>query len=89
MKRYHIIFSGVVQGVGFRFTARGLADRYRLNGWVRNTADGGVETEVEGNAASINNFVDALCREFSVNISGYKKKELLPYGRYEGFNIKF
>jgi hydrogenase maturation factor HypF (carbamoyltransferase family) len=39
----HIVFSGRVQGVGFRFTALNIANRYRLTGHVRNLSNGAVD----------------------------------------------
>ena len=43
MVRKHILFSGRVQGVGFRFTACSLARPLGLTGWVKNCYDGDVE----------------------------------------------
>jgi acylphosphatase len=39
---------GTVQGVGFRFSTEGEADRLGVDGFVRNRPDGTVEVEVEG-----------------------------------------
>jgi acylphosphatase len=39
---------GIVQGVGFRFSTEGEADRIEVGGFVRNLPDGDVEVEVEG-----------------------------------------
>ena len=48
MRRVHVIVSGSVQGVGYRYTARMIADEIGMTGWVRNRRDGTVEAEVEG-----------------------------------------
>ena len=40
-----VIYSGRVQGVGFRFTTRQIASGYEVNGWVKNLPDGRVELE--------------------------------------------
>jgi acylphosphatase len=48
MRRVHVIVSGSVQGVGYRYTARIIADEIGVTGWVRNRRDGTVEAEVEG-----------------------------------------
>ncbi len=40
MIRKHIIFSGCVQGVGFRWRARKAAEMYGVTGWVRNDWNG-------------------------------------------------
>jgi len=44
----HIVVSGHVQGVGFRFKIQQKARQYGLVGWVRNNADGKVEMEIAG-----------------------------------------
>ena len=44
MKLYRIIISGTVQGVGYRYFAKRIADRLNITGWVRNRRDGTVET---------------------------------------------
>ena len=48
IKRYHIIFSGKVQHVGFRLEIEQLALKLQLTGWVKNLENGDVETEVQG-----------------------------------------
>ncbi len=51
---------GAVQGVGFRYTARIVADGLGVAGWVRNRRDGAVEAEVEGDEASVQAMLDWL-----------------------------
>ncbi len=48
LRRAHVIASGRVQGVGFRYEARAYADSLGLSGWVRNRLDGSVEAVFEG-----------------------------------------
>jgi len=43
----HIVFSGRVQGVGFRFTCHQIARRYELTGFVKNLPDGSVELLIQ------------------------------------------
>jgi Acylphosphatases len=45
--RFHAVVTGRVQGIGYRWFVRDAASRLGLNGWVRNTYDGGVELEAE------------------------------------------
>jgi acylphosphatase len=47
-RRAHVVVSGMVQGVGYRYTMRVEALRAGVTGWVRNRGDGSVEAEVEG-----------------------------------------
>jgi acylphosphatase len=46
--RVVVLYSGRVQGVGFRYTVRQLAAGYELTGTVRNLPDGRVELVAEG-----------------------------------------
>ena len=53
MRRVHVIVSGEVQGVGYRYTMRLVAREAGASGWVRNRRDGTVEAEVEGTDAQV------------------------------------
>jgi acylphosphatase len=46
--RMQVIYSGHVQGVGFRYTARAVAAGFEVCGTVRNLPDGRVEVIAEG-----------------------------------------
>lgn len=48
MRRVHVVVTGDVQGVGYRYTLRMIAVDAGVTGWVRNRRDGSVEAEVEG-----------------------------------------
>lgn len=58
--RRRIVVRGRVQGVWFREGARRRAGELGVSGWVRNNADGTVETEVEGPAEDVAVFVSWL-----------------------------
>ena len=51
-KQLHVYFSGNVQGVGFRYATRQMANQYRITGWVKNLTDSRVEMLAEGDRAS-------------------------------------
>jgi acylphosphatase len=49
----HVYIEGHVQGVGFRYFVKEIADRLHLYGWVRNRFDGSVELTAEGSQESL------------------------------------
>ena len=67
-RRVH--YSGQVQGVGFRYTARSLAARFAVAGYVRNSPDGTVELLAEGEPAEIDAFLQALAQR----LQGYVER---------------
>jgi acylphosphatase len=58
--RMHIFYSGFVQGVGFRYTVKGLAAGFEVTGTVRNLPDGRVELAAEGVKAELEAFRRAI-----------------------------
>ena len=54
--RLSIVVKGRVQGVGFRFFTSNHARKHKLTGWVRNSMDGSVEMEVQGEDEKLNLF---------------------------------
>lgn len=68
MERRSIVFSGRVQGVGFRITAQDVARGFEVTGWVRNEDDGSVRMEIQGAPSQIDACVAALERRMSAFI---------------------
>ena len=60
----HVVFSGRVQGVGFRAFVAGEADRIGIDGWVRNRRDGTVEALFSGTAADVEAAIAACLKGF-------------------------
>jgi len=60
----HVVFSGRVQGVGFRAHVEDMAARTGVEGWVRNRRDGTVEAIFAGDAKSVEDTI-AACRNGS------------------------
>ncbi|GAB4150915.1 MAG: acylphosphatase [Planctomycetaceae bacterium] len=63
-----IIYSGRVQGVGFRYTTARIARRYPVTGYVKNLADGTVELVVCGSQSAVQSFLDEIATHFQSNI---------------------
>jgi acylphosphatase len=55
-----IFYSGSVQGVGFRYTAKTVATGFEITGVVRNLPDGRVELAAEGARAELEAFRAAI-----------------------------
>ncbi len=85
----HIVFSGRVQGVGFRFTALNVANRYGLKGYVRNLPDGEVEMLVQGPAEMIDDCIRDLQDSFVGTISHIDIEDVTPDPKLTDFRITF
>lgn len=55
-----ILYSGRVQGVGFRWTVKEIAAGYDVAGSVRNLPDGRVELFAGGEAGEVRAFLEAI-----------------------------
>ena len=85
--RRHIYFSGMVQGVGFRYRARYAADSLGLTGWVRNLWDDRVEMEVQGDEASILKMITELESGHFIHITGMETEERPLEDRESSFRV--
>ena len=74
-KRY--IFTGSVQGVGFRWRARQAASLYDCTGWIRNEWDGSVTMEIQGREADIDKVLEAAREGRFIWIEGIRE-EVIP-----------
>ncbi len=68
--RFHLLWTGTVQGVGFRWTNQNIAREHNVTGWARNLDDGSVEMEFEGTAAQLLRHLEALHKTY--NRRGYR-----------------
>jgi len=53
----HLIISGKVQGVGFRYWMQNLAINNNINGWVKNKSSGDVEVLIIGQEREIQKLI--------------------------------
>ena len=72
MERMTVLYSGRVQGVGFRFTVRQVAQGYDVTGTVRNLPDSRVELIAEGTRAELKAFLDGIATS---ELSGFIAKQ--------------
>jgi acylphosphatase len=86
-RRLHVFFSGSVQGVGFRYTARAVAERFSVHGWVRNRSDGRVELVAEGRGDELESYLAALGDDMSGYIREVERSWEAPTDEFNGFQI--
>ena len=84
IKRARYLFTGIVQGVGFRPFIYRLATRLKLAGFVQNRPDG-VLVEVQGSQAAIDIFFSGVSAELPplANITGCESSEIAVTGDTE------
>ncbi|OYD13814.1 acylphosphatase [candidate division WOR-3 bacterium JGI_Cruoil_03_44_89] len=90
MVRAHMLISGLVQGVCYRWFARKEADSLGLTGYVKNLYDARVEVVVEGERGLIEEFIKMLkvgpsssdVRDLKIEWREYK-------GEFSGFAVRY
>jgi acylphosphatase len=82
-----IIFFGRVQGVGFRYAVKMLAEKHNLVGWVENNDDGSVTLVLGGLKKDIENLINNLKDYFQDNIENIEESVEKDDGLI-GFEIK-
>jgi acylphosphatase len=84
-----IVFSGRVQGVGFRFTVQRIACRYGIRGYVRNLPDGNVEMLAQESAKNVAAMLRDISGTFKANLSDTKIQNVPPNPKYKDFAITY
>jgi len=83
-----IIYSGHVQGVGFRYTAKTVATGFEVTGAIRNLPDGRVELTAEGSPGELEAFRAALR---DAGLAGFIRDEQVKWAdarnEFRGFEI--
>jgi acylphosphatase len=88
MRRRTYYFTGHVQGVGFRFTARGAAAGRGVTGFVRNCPDGRVEMVLEGSDAEMDAVLEGIQADLGRNIHRTACDVGPATGEFERFEIR-
>jgi acylphosphatase len=89
IEQREIYYSGRVQGIGFRYTARATAAGHRVTGFVRNLPDGRVHLIVEGAPAEVQAFIESLQADMGGYIHDAQVSVRPATGRFGGFEIRF
>lgn len=88
-RRLYALFSGLVQGVGFRYTAERAARRFPVTGYVRNLPDGQVELLAEGEEKSLQEFLKVIRGSFHSYVRNIDDRWTEPSGEFKNFAIRF
>ena len=87
--RRRILFSGSVQGVGFRYTTEATAARFGVTGFVRNLDDGRVELVAEGARDEVDRFQLAVEHAMGRHIREAATTDGAATGEFDSFGIAF
>lgn len=83
-----VLYSGRVQGVGFRYTVKTVATGFEVTGTVRNLPDGRVELVAEGRHAELEEFRTAIS---GAGLAGFIRDEQVSWAdaknNFRGFEI--
>lgn len=90
LMRAHVLISGRVQGVSFRWFTQNKAHELGLTGWVRNRGDGRVEAVFEGPEAAVRQAV-RWCHTGNppARVEDIEVTYEAPAGEFKGFRIKY
>jgi acylphosphatase len=88
MHRKTCHFEGRVQGVGFRYTTQNIALQYNVNGYVRNTHDGGVELVMEGPDEEMDHLLESLANRMGGFIRKTEVETSPATGEFQEFGIR-
>nr|WP_202898609.1 acylphosphatase [[Eubacterium] cellulosolvens] len=88
MIRQRLVFTGRVQGVGFRYRAKYLADDLGITGWVMNESDGSVVMEAQGTHEQLYRLIQGVNKGHWVSVEHIDRTNL-PVEEHEYyFDIK-
>ncbi|MEM7697152.1 MAG: acylphosphatase [Verrucomicrobiota bacterium] len=82
------LFTGRVQGVGFRYATKQLAKGFDVVGWVKNLDDGRVELQLMGDEEEIDDFISDLHDSpLGHHIQEQEQRSVPPLSEAKGFTI--
>ena len=85
--RKQYVFTGRVQGVGFRYSAQYIAQSLGITGWVKNEWDGTVVMEAQGTAKELAAMVQKLRTRSFIRID-YVAELTIPVVSELGFHVR-
>jgi len=86
--RIRVVYSGNVQGVGFRATARSLAKGLPVKGFVKNLQDGSVELLAEGDSTDLDSLLERIRSRLSAHIRDAQIERGVAKGEFKDFSVR-
>ena len=86
-QRQEIYFTGRVQGVGFRHTAKMTSRSFEVFGTVQNLPDGRVKMVVEGESGEIEQFILAVAESTYGNVRETHITQSQATGEFSSFDV--
>ena len=87
--RIRVVYSGRVQGVGFRWQVSQVAENFAVTGFVRNLEDGTVELLVEGNLGEVHGMIEAVDQKLKDFWVSKVEDERKGDSHHAGFSIDY
>lgn len=84
-----ILYSGRVQGVGFRQSVSTLAMRQHVDGFVQNLENGKVRLVVEGECGKVDDLLEDVRTLWGHSISDIQITDLQTIGNLVGFSVRY
>ncbi|MCH5376725.1 MAG: acylphosphatase [Planctomycetes bacterium] len=84
-----VIYSGRVQGVGFRWTCQAIARHHPVSGTVKNLIDGTVELFADGDGRDVRSFLAEIQQAMSGHIERVEITPVQESVQYVGFRIVY
>lgn len=87
----HILISGRVQGIGFRWWIQRKAQGLQLTGWVKNIEDGRVEVVAEGSEGKLTELIGLIKKKggpMSASVDTLETEWNEADSDFQGFEIR-
>ena len=84
-----VLYSGRVQGVGFRQSVCNVAREQGIQGYVQNLDNGKVRLVAGGKSKPVNCFLDRVKSIWADNISAIDKREMQFDDQFSVFNVRY
>lgn len=91
METWKLTISGLVQGVGFRWSVQTYANSLNINGTVKNNPDSTVTIVLQANKGAVDNFIQNLPKHISpfAKIDNVETEQLSGVEKMHSFHVLY